>query len=97
MKKTEEWLECRIAPGQFPSEFAVTGTLFNGKVFSLFAPVESVSYADEPTFEKSVEAFLRVLPLETRDDLVLVALPRETFENGQIITVRTSQFRSSPS
>jgi len=88
------WLECIISPGQFTGEFAVQGKMFDSTDFSLFAPKEDLQFSEKvPARGKHVKGAIRVVPLDQKDDLMLVALPRPTFENGRAITVKTSQIR----
>lgn len=88
-----KWLYCTISEGQFTGEYAVQGELFDSTVFSLFAPKEDLQFSEEPTGNKHVEGAIRVTPLGQKDDLMLIALPRPTFENGRTITVKTSQVK----
>jgi len=89
----EKLLSCTISPGQFTGEFAVQGKLFDERAFSLFALREHLEFDEEPTRDKHVEGWIRVVPLDQRDDLLLVALPRTTFENGRAITVKANEVR----
>ena len=89
----KKWLSCRIYPGLFDEEFAVEGNLFDGTGFSLFAEKEDLEYNEEPTPNKPTEAWIRVILGSQKEDLLLVTLPKPTFENGQTITVRTNQVR----
>ena len=88
------WLNCKISSGQFTGEYAVRGEMFNAKEFSLFAPKKDLKF-DEETVKKgkTVEGSISVTKLQAKDDLVLVALPQPTFENGQTITVKSSQVK----
>ena len=86
----QQWLTCSIGPGQFPTEYAVSGVQQNGKAFSLFAPRDSVSpLSDE-------KGLVRVDVVDKRGDLVLVRLPAQTFENGQHVTVKASDLQAAP-
>jgi len=88
------WLNCKISSGQFTGEFAVRGEMFNAKEFSLFAPKKDLKFDEEPVKKgKTVEGSISVTKLQAKDDLVLVALPQPTFENGQTITVKSSQVK----
>jgi hypothetical protein len=82
------WLKCMISPGQFPHEYSVWGTLFNGSTFSLFAPKEDVDVKGEVTRKNPVQGWIRVTAGPIKDDRILVALPQPTFENGQVISVK---------
>ena len=89
----EKWLGCTISPGQFTGEYAVRGNLFNGKGFSLFAEKEDLSFTKEPVLDNPVQGWIRIVLGPPKGDLLLVTLPRPTFENGQTITVKTNQLR----
>jgi hypothetical protein len=90
----EKWLDCTISQGQFTGEFAIQGKMFDSTDFSLFAPREVLQFSsEEPTGNKRVKGAIRVTTLGCKDDLVLIALPRPTFENGRTITVKTSQVK----
>lgn len=91
----EKWLECSITPGQFTGEFAVQGKLFDNSGFSLFALKENLRFTGEPTSKKPIKGGLRVVPLEQKDDLMLVALPQPTLENGRTITVKATDILES--
>ena len=89
----EMWLNCTITPGQFSGEYAVEGQLHNGVGFSLFASNEDLECRAFPTGADREAAFIRVQVLDQRDGLALVQLPQQTLENGNTVTVRTSQLR----
>jgi hypothetical protein len=89
----KKWLECKIWPGQFTGEYAVQGKLFDNTGFSLFAEKEHLNFSVEPTLERPVEGWIRIELGPGKDNLLLVTLPRPTFENGQTITVKTNQVR----
>ena len=89
----EKWLDCTISPGQFDGEFAVQGELYDESEFSLFAQKNDLRFKSEPTQEKPVKGELRVVPLEEKDDRILVTLPQTTFENGRTITVKKTQIK----
>ena len=89
----EGWLDCTISQGQFTGEFAVRGEMFDSTVFSLFAPREDLQLSEEPTGDKHVKGSIRVIPLDEKDELMLIALPRPTFENGRTITVKKNQVK----
>ena len=87
-------LICKISSGQFSGEFAVRGVMSNAKGFSLFAPKEYLDFDEGPVKKgKTVQGSIKVTKLQEKDDLVLVALPQPTFENGQTITVKASQVK----
>lgn len=87
----EKWLSCSISPGLFDGEFAVKGELADGSGFSLFAEEDDLKYEGVPTSKQSVAARIHVETGLEEDNLLLVTLPRPTFENGQTITVRIDQ------
>jgi len=89
----EKWLDCIISEGQFSGEFAVQGKMFDSTDFSLFAPREVLRFDKEPTKDNQVTGLIRVTPLDQKDDLTMIALPRPTFENGRTITVKTNQIK----
>lgn len=88
------WLSCTVSPGQFPTEFAVSGRQFNGKSFSLFAPRESVH---PPVAGDDGPGTVMVEVVERKGELALVKLPAQTFENGSLVTVKAIELtRSAP-
>ena len=89
----EEWLECTITPGQFSGEYAVQGKLFDATGFSLFAPEKDLVFSGKPTAGKPVKGLIRIVPGAQKDDLLMVSLPRPTFENGRTITINKNQLR----
>jgi len=89
----KKWLDCTISPGQFTGEFAVEGSLFDGTGFSLFADKDDLKFNGEPTFDNPIKGFIQVVHLDKQGNLSLVALPRSTFENGQIITVKADMVK----
>jgi len=89
----EKWLECTISPGQFTGEYAIQGKLFDGTEFSMFAEKEDLKFKEEPTEDKHVAGWIRIVLGPPKDNLLLVRLPQTTFENGQTITVNTNQIR----
>lgn len=91
----EEWLECTITPGQFSGEYAVQGKMFDATDFSLFAPEKDLKFSEEPTAVKPVKGLIRIVPGVQKDDLLMVSLPRPTFENGRTITVKKNQLRKA--
>lgn len=88
-----KWLACSISPGQFPTEFAVAGTQYNGVPFSLFAPKDAVSAPDGATEGWGA---VRVTVIDRRGGLALVRLPAQTFENGHHVTVSESELSADP-
>lgn len=90
-----EWLECIITPGQFSGEYAVQGEMFDNSGFSLFAPKDDLRFQQEPTADVPVKGLIRIVPGVQKDNLLLVNLPRPTFENGRTITVKKDQLRKA--
>jgi len=91
----EEWLKCTITPGQFSGEYAVQGEMFDDTSFSLFAPKKDLKFSEEPTADKPVKGLIRIVQCAQKDDLLLVNLPRPTFENGRTITVKKEQLKKA--
>jgi hypothetical protein len=87
----ENWLRCNLSPGQFDGEFGVDGAQHDGKTFSLFAPKPSIKFDEEPTKEKVSPGWVKVQVLQQQENLVLVRLPRQTFQSGYFVTVNSSQ------
>jgi hypothetical protein len=90
----ETWLRCLVSPGMFDNEIGVDGRQFDGSVFSFFGPDDAVEPEQELTREKSVPGWVRVEILDRKGDLVLVKLPRQTFQNGAYITVTADQLQT---
>ena len=82
------WLKCMVSLGQFPQEYSVRGNLFDGTLFSLFAPVDDVKFEGKVVRGKWVNGWVRVATGSQKGDCVLVALPQPALENGQIISVK---------
>lgn len=59
----------------------------------MFAFKEDLDFEGEPSFEKPVEGWIRIITMDQKDDLLLVNLPRTTLENGQAITVKSNLVR----
>jgi hypothetical protein len=91
----KDWLRCRIAHGQFDSEFAASGQQANGKGFSLFVPKAQVECAQEPLPRGHAVGWLPVEVWEEQGDQVLIRLPQPTLEGGQFVTVRSEHLRSN--
>ena len=89
----EQWLKCKVLPGQFSNEYAVIGETFDGRDFALFAPTEFVQVDREPARSEQVAGCVRVIVEAAKDDLRLVCLPRQTLGNGSRVTVRLNQLR----
>jgi hypothetical protein len=81
------WLKCKASKGQFSDELAVSGTDYQGEVYSLFARRESVEVDKDPELGE-VDARIRVLALDRKGGLVLIRLPSQAFGNGSTITVK---------
>jgi hypothetical protein len=92
----ENWLKCTLVPGQFPGEYGVDGVQSNEKPFSLFVPANAVKFDKAPAKDKAVPGWVRVEVLDRKDDLLLVHLPRQTFQGGPFITVNVSQLETPP-
>ncbi len=88
-----KWLDCEIAQGQFTGEYAVKARMFDETEFSLFVPKNCLKFSEEPSLDKHVSGMISVSVTDQKDDLVLVNLPRPTFENGRSITVKQSQLK----
>ena len=91
----EKWLECTITLGQFSGEYAVKGEMFDGTSFSLFAPKKDLMFSEEPSANKPVKGLIHIVQGAQKDGLLLVSLPRPTFENGRTITVKKAQLRKA--
>ncbi|MBY0455844.1 MAG: hypothetical protein K2V38_00755 [Gemmataceae bacterium] len=89
----KRWLSCSVSPGQFPTEFAISGTQFNGNPFSLFAPALAVS---APAGAVEGAGLVEVAVIDRSDGLALVRLPAQTFENGHHVTVRETDLHARP-
>jgi hypothetical protein len=90
----KNFVRCKVYPGQFSDEFAVSGDQANGERFSLFVPVSEVRTDQTPTRDSAVDGWLQVAVWEMAGDTVVVKLPRESFESGRFVTVRGDQFQS---
>ncbi len=94
-KDMTAWLRCMVSVGQFPQEYSVRGSLFNGTPFSLFAPVGDVDPEGEVRQGKWINGWIRVATGDRKGDCVLVALPQPALENGQIISVKIDDIRTA--
>jgi len=86
------WLKCRVVTGLFTNEYTVLCNTFEGKTFSLYAPVSSVQVIGatlRPSTEN--EGLLRVRVLDSSDEFRLVALPAKPLDAPQTVKVRKSQ------
>src|SRR5262245_29732245 len=89
----EAWLSCTLSPGLFSHEFGVDGEQFDGKPFSLFVPANTVKYEQEPKKGGS-PGWVRVGIMQKEGPIVLVRLPRQTFQNGPFVTVKAEQLET---
>jgi len=92
----EHWLRCRVYPGQFSVEYAVSVRQSDGSEASLFVPQDFVECDGVPASDHPVTGWIRVGLVERRGELVLVHLPRQTLEYGPYITVQPNQLESRP-
>jgi hypothetical protein len=95
MKNVESWLRCTLSAGQFPNEYGVDGMQFNQEPFSLFVPQMYTKSDQPPTVGKPVKGWVKVSVVERQGDLVLVFLPRPTFQNGPYVTVKPEQLEGN--
>ena len=89
-----KWLECEVSKGMFTSEYAVAANQYDGRRFSLFASGEDVRVQNQPN-GSPIPGSLRVTPIKTKENLVLVALPQPSLEAGSRVTVKTDQIHST--
>jgi hypothetical protein len=90
------WLRCKVSPGQFTGEYVVAAKDFRGQGFSFFVPDEYVQGQDQMSGDVPVDGLVQVAVLEQSSDLVLVRLPRVALQNGQTVTVRSSDLVRKP-
>lgn len=86
-------LRCKVYPGQFSDEFAISAEQADGVRFSLFAPARAVETDEAPTRDHAIDGWLKVALWERKGSTAIVRLPRESFEIGRYATVRSDQFR----
>jgi hypothetical protein len=67
--------------------------MFDATEFSLFAPKEDLRFDREPTEKKPEPGSIRVSFVEEKDGFVMVVLPRPTFENGRMVTVKKERVK----
>jgi hypothetical protein len=86
------WLKCKVATGLFTNEYTVLCTTFEGKAFSLYAPVSAVQLIG-PTLRPSVEnnGLIRVKVLDSSNEFRLIALPAKPLDASQTVKVMKSQ------
>jgi hypothetical protein len=89
----KNFVRCKVYPGQFSDEFAVSGEQANGQRFSLFVPTNYVAPDQTPTRESSVDGWLQISIWEQSGYEAVVRLPRESFESGRFVTVRLDQLQ----
>jgi len=89
-------LRCQVSPGMFSGEVAVRGIAADGAEFSLFVSDDFVESEAPVHVRGPVNGWLLVEVLDRKDDLMLVRLPGQAFENGQTVTVRDSQVERRP-
>ena len=89
-------LRCRVYPGQFSDEYAVSAEEANGNRFSLFVPSNHVRPVAPPSRETTVDGLMRVDLCDESNETALVKLPRESFESGRFVTVRRDQLELAP-
>jgi hypothetical protein len=89
-------LRCKVYPGQFSDEYAVSAEQVGGEKFSLFAPARDVVPDEAPTRDRAVDGWLKVAVWDLKGDMAVVRLPRESFESGRFITARSDQFQAWP-
>jgi hypothetical protein len=87
------WLTCNVYPGQFPSEYAISGSQHDGATFSLFAPA---SFVRGPESGSEGDGHILVEVVKEQGELALVRLPAQTFENGHHVTVHSRDLVPSP-
>jgi hypothetical protein len=90
----KNFVRCKVYPGQFSDEYAVSGEQADGHRFSLFVPTNYVVPDQSPAREASVEGWLQVSVWEPSGDTVVVKLPRDSFESGRFVTVRLDQLQN---
>lgn len=88
------WLRCRVTPGQFSDEYALSSVQTNGVGFSLFAPVEEVLCDAPPTETRPSEGWVPVEVYEQKGENFIVRLPQQSLENGYYVTVQANQLRT---
>jgi len=90
-----KWLNCQVNQGQFSDEYAIKGKLFNSKDFSMFVSCSYVKVDPPPEQGNPVNGLMQVSVLEEKDDLVLISLPGQSFENGYTVTVKKDQLKDN--
>lgn len=88
------FIRCKVYPGQFSDEYAVSGEQTDGRRFSLFVPTNYVVPDQSPSRDSSVDGWLQVSVWEASGGAVVVKLPRDSFESGRFVTVRGDQLQN---
>ncbi len=70
------------------------GKQYDGTPFSLFLPREYTKSDQAPTGGYTAPGWVKATVVKRQGDLVLVLLPRATFQNGPYVTVRPEQLES---
>jgi hypothetical protein len=86
-------IRCSVHPGQFSSEYAISGEARDGGRFSLFADKRYVEVEGVPSMGVAVPGWLTVSLWDREGDAVIVRLPSESLEAGWWVTVGAGQFR----
>jgi hypothetical protein len=89
----KNFIRCKVYPGQFSDEYAVSGQQADGERFSLFVPAKYVTPDETPTREVTVEGWLQISLWEQSGTNVIVKLPRESFESGKFVTIGVDQLQ----
>lgn len=89
----EYWLRCKVSPGQFSIEYAVSAESFDGRGFSLFAPQDTVEFLTEPANGEPVDGYIRVQVLDRKEELCLIRLPRQIIGLNEYVTVKEEQLQ----
>jgi hypothetical protein len=90
------WLRCTLYPGQFRAELIAVVRSSEGRDLSLFVQRNHVKLDVVPVENSPSEGWLKVQPLQEKEDKWLIRLPQTTVENGQFITVWANQFEEIP-
>jgi hypothetical protein len=84
-------IRCKVYPGQFTGEYAVSAAQVGGGEFSLFVPESYVQADENPTRDRAVDGWLKVSLYKQEGDCAIVQLPRECLESGRYVTVSLQQ------
>ncbi len=88
--------QCEISPGQFTGEYAVSGVMFDGEGFSLFATQSDLRCSEFPENDQPVPGLIQVEILDEAEGLMLIRLPQRALENGDTLTVRADRVQKIP-